>query len=143
MFLSELNEMLLWMADVGNVYLEAWTKEMLYIVAGPELGPLKGHILIVDKALYRLRSSGARWVGKVADLLQKLGFTLSYADPAIQMRDMGDHNEYICVQVDDMLIASKNPKAITDKLSKEYTLKGVGPPEYYLGAETWWPDSIS
>ena len=33
-----------------------------------------------------------------------------------------------------MLIASKNPKAITDKLSKEYTLKGVSPPEYFLGA---------
>ena len=32
-----------------------------------------------------------------------------------------------------MLTASKNPKAVTDKLSKEYTLKGVGPPEYYLG----------
>ena len=48
---------------------------------------------------------------------------------------MGDHYEYICVWVNDKLIASKNPKAITDKLSKEYTLKGVGPPEYYLGAD--------
>ena len=34
-----------------------------------------------------------------------------------------------------MLIAFKNPKANIDKLSKEYTLKGVGPPEYYLGAD--------
>jgi hypothetical protein len=51
------------------------------------------------------------------------------------MRDMGDHYEYICVWVDDMLIASKNPKAIVDELSKEYTLKGVGPPKYYLGAD--------
>ena len=51
------------------------------------------------------------------------------------MRDMRDHYEYICVWVDDMLIASKNPKAITDILSKKYTLKGVGPREYYLGAD--------
>ena len=42
---------------------------------------------------------------------------------------------YICVWVDDMLIASKNPKAITDMLSEEYTLKGVGPLEYYLGVD--------
>jgi len=34
-----------------------------------------------------------------------------------------------------MLIASKNPTAITDKLSKEYTLKGVGPPDYYLAVD--------
>src|SRR5688572_13798136 len=50
------------------------------------------------------------------------------------MRDMGDHYEYICAYVNDLLSASKNPKAIVDELSKEYTLKGVGPPEYYLGA---------
>ena len=42
------------------------------------------------------------------------------------MKDMGDHFEYISVWVNDMLIASKNSKAIKDKLSKEYTLKGVG-----------------
>src|ERR687890_2512504 len=50
------------------------------------------------------------------------------------MREMGDHYEYISVWKDDMMIVSKNPKAIVDELSKEYTLKGVGPPEYYLGA---------
>jgi len=134
MFLSELNEMILWMADVGNAYLEAWTQECLYIVAGPEFGPLEGYILIVDKALYGLRSSGARWAERLADSLQKLGFVLSYDNPAIWMRDMGDHYEYICTYVDDLLITFQNPKAIVDELSKEYTLKGVGPPEYYLGA---------
>ena len=134
-FLAELNEMDLWVADVGNAYLEAWTKEKLYITAGPEFGPLEGHTLIVDKALYGLRSSGARWAERLADSLRKLGFFLSYADPAIWMKDMGDHYEYICVWVDDMLIASRNPKAIVDELSKEYTLKGVGPPKYYLGAD--------
>ena len=86
-------------------------------------------------ALYELRSSGARWAERLADSLRKLGFILSYADPAIWMRDMGDHYEYISVWVDDMMIASKNPKAIVDELSKEYTLKGVGPPKYYLGAD--------
>ena len=69
MFLAEHNDMLLWMADVGNAYLEAWTKEFLYIIAGPEFGPLEGYILIVDKALNGLRSSGARWAEKLADSL--------------------------------------------------------------------------
>ena len=69
MFLSELNEMILWMADVGNAYLEAWTKELLYIIAGPEFEPLEGYILIVDKALYGMRSRGARWAERLADSL--------------------------------------------------------------------------
>ena len=107
----------------------------MYIVAEPEFGDLEGHTLILEKALYGLRSSGARWAEKLADSLRRQEFVSSYADPAIWMRDMNDHYEYICVWVDDMLIASKNPKAITDELKKAYTLKGVGPPEYYLGAD--------
>ena len=39
-FLAELNGLELWGADVGNAYLEAKTKEKVYIVAGPEFGPL-------------------------------------------------------------------------------------------------------
>ena len=48
-------------ADVGNGYLEAKTKEKVYIVAGPEFGELQGHTLIIYKALYGLRTSGARF----------------------------------------------------------------------------------
>jgi len=88
--------------------------------------------LNVDKALHGLRSSGSRWAERLAGSLQKLGSVSSYADPAIRMRDLGDHYEYICAYVDDLLIVSRNPKAIVDELKKEYTLKGVGPPEYYL-----------
>ena len=36
MFLAELNNLELWGADVGNAYLQALTKEKLYIVGGPE-----------------------------------------------------------------------------------------------------------
>ena len=72
---------------------------------------------------------------KAGRFLRKIEFFSSYADPAIWMRDMGDHYEYISVWVDDMFIAFKNPKAIVDELSKEYTLKGDGPPRYYLGAD--------
>jgi hypothetical protein len=60
-FLSELNGLAIWATDIGNAYLEAITKEKLYIIAGPEFGPLHGHILVIRKALYGLRSSGKRW----------------------------------------------------------------------------------
>jgi Reverse transcriptase (RNA-dependent DNA polymerase) len=35
-FLADLNQLELWEADVGNAYLEALTKEKVYIVGGPE-----------------------------------------------------------------------------------------------------------
>jgi hypothetical protein len=46
----------LWGTNVGNAYLEAKTKEKVYIVGGPEFGSLEGHTLLDDKTLYGLRS---------------------------------------------------------------------------------------
>ena len=58
-------------------------------MTGSEFGPFEGHVLIVDKALYELRSSGTQWAERLADLLWKFRFDLSYADPAIWMREHG------------------------------------------------------
>jgi Reverse transcriptase (RNA-dependent DNA polymerase) len=57
-FLAELNHLELWGSDVGNAYLEALTKEKVYIIGAPEFGDLAGHTLLIFKALYGLRSSG-------------------------------------------------------------------------------------
>jgi hypothetical protein len=43
-FLSQLNKLELWGTDVGNAYLEATTKEKVYIVGGTEFGALEGHL---------------------------------------------------------------------------------------------------
>ena len=56
--LAKLNNLEVWGADIGNVYLEAKTKEKLYIVAGPEFEELEGHILVIYIALYGLKRSG-------------------------------------------------------------------------------------
>jgi hypothetical protein len=60
-FLSELNGLDLWATDIGNAYLEAKTSELLFIIASPEFGDLEGHMLVIYKALYGLRSSGLHW----------------------------------------------------------------------------------
>ena len=43
-FLSQLNDLEIWGADVGNAYLEAYTDEKLCIIAGPEFKELQGHL---------------------------------------------------------------------------------------------------
>jgi hypothetical protein len=59
-FLAELNGLELWGTDIGNAYLESFTKEKVAFVAGPEFGALEGHTFLIRKALYRLHSSGTR-----------------------------------------------------------------------------------
>jgi hypothetical protein len=58
-FLAELNQLDLWTTDNGNTYLEAFTSENVYIIAGPEFGEREGHILVISRALYGLRCSMA------------------------------------------------------------------------------------
>jgi hypothetical protein len=61
-FLAELNEMEHYQADVGNAYLEAYTKEKVYCIGTEDFGEdLNGCVLIIRKALYGLCSSGACW----------------------------------------------------------------------------------
>ncbi len=138
-FLSRLNVLDLWGADVGNAYLEALTKEKLYIVAGPEFGELQGHILIFMKALYGLKSSGKMWYERLHDILVDMGFFPSKADPCVWMRKSKDktHYEYIAVYVDDLAIASKDCESIVETLKSKYglKLKGDGPLSYHLGCD--------
>ena len=69
-----LNDLDICACDVGSAYLEAFTREKLYIIAGPEFKDLKGHTLLVNKALYGLCTSGARWKETLADYLISLGW---------------------------------------------------------------------
>ena len=50
----------LWSTDVGDAYLESFMQEKVHIKAGPEFGELKGHYLLIVKALYGLKSSRLR-----------------------------------------------------------------------------------
>ena len=59
--------------DVSSAYLEAYTQEKVYFIAGPEFGPLQGHLMVIDRALYGLRMSGARWHDRLADVLRDMG----------------------------------------------------------------------
>ena len=136
-FLAEHNNLELWGTDIGNAYLESYTKEKVCFIAGPEFDELEGHLFIIEKALYGLRSSGKCWAERIFSVLVDMGFFSCKADPDIWMRDMGDHYEYIAVYVDDLLIASRKPGAITSALEDTYKfkLKGTGKLAFHLGCD--------
>ena len=121
--------------DIGNAYLEAYTQEKVCFYAGPEFGELEGHLLVINKALYGLRSSGARFHDKLYDTLTAMGFKPSFADPDLWIRDAGDCYEYVCVYVNDLMAILKEPRDFFNELIEvhKYILKGVGDPEYHLG----------
>jgi hypothetical protein len=52
---GEINGLKLMVGDVSSAYLEAYTQEKVCFIAGTEFGPLQGHLLVIDHALYGLR----------------------------------------------------------------------------------------
>ena len=138
-FLGELNNLELWGTDIGNAYLEAHTQENLFIIGGAEFEELEGFILIFNKALYGLKSSGKRWTEKFYDIIKDMGFTLFKADPCVWMRENKALKcyEYLAIYVDDLCTAAQDPGQIIQTLKKVFKLKnkGDGPLSHHLGAD--------
>ena len=135
-FIAELNCMEAYAADTGNAYLEAITQEKVCIKAGPEFGDKEGHLLIIHKALYGLRSSGKEFGDLLAACLRELGFFPSKAEPEIFMRARNGLYEYVATYVDDLCIVMKEPEEFLKQLQSppySFKLKGSGPMSFHLG----------
>ena len=120
-------------ADISNAYLYSKTQEKCMILAGPEFGKLAGKLIIIYKSLYGLKSAAARFHEHLGVTLRRMGYRPSKGEPNLWIKDCKEHYEYIATYVDDLMIASKKVDDVIKTIEETYDLKGVGPPEYYLG----------
>ena len=125
------------MFDIGNAYLNAPASEKLYTYAGLEFGQEDhGKLLVITRALYGLKSSGAAYRAHFAQNLRDLGFTSCLADADVWRRESTKPNgeiyyEYLLTYVDDCLVLSVNPDLIINRLQTEfkYRMKDVEEPK--------------
>jgi hypothetical protein len=129
--LADMNDLMVCAADIGNAYLNSKTREKVYIIAGPEFGPdLEGKRLLIDRALYGLKSSAARFHEHLSIALKKQGFCPSKADFDLWYCKHDGHYKCIARYVNDLIVFSKDPMSIMADLEKLYILKQVGTPQY-------------
>ena len=138
---AALNDNKILSGDIQNAYLNAPTQERVYIICGSEFGSNADRPALIVKALYGLKSSGARFRDHLAQSLRDIGFKSCLADADVWMRentkpDGFKYWEYCLCYVDDVLVVSHAPQKVMDGLSKRYTLKegSVKEPDLYLGA---------
>jgi hypothetical protein len=104
-YLSELYELSCCACDIGNAFFYGITKEKVNLTTGPEFGAnLHGKNIIIDKSLYGLKTSAARFYEHLSDSLLRLGFKKTKDDPELWMVDKPSHYEYLSAYVDDILI---------------------------------------
>jgi Reverse transcriptase (RNA-dependent DNA polymerase) len=112
--IAGLNDLDVLAGDVTNAYLNAKCREKIWfeggIETGEDRGKDRGKVLIVTRALYGLKSSGAAWRADLAATLRDLKFTSSQADPDVCIRNSGTHYDMVLVYVNDILFFAKDPK---------------------------------
>ena len=128
--------------DIQNAYLTANCCEKIWTYAGPEFGSERGQPMIIRKALYGLKSSGAAFRAHLVETLHDIGSKPTKADPDIWIRpavkpDRSEYYEYIMCYVDDILSVSHDVKSILQSLQGQFKLKGdkIEPPDMYLGTQ--------
>jgi hypothetical protein len=88
--IAELNELDVLAGDVTLAYLNAPCREKIWFEGQVENGEERGKVLIVTRALYGLKSSGAAWRAEFAGTLRDMGFVSTKADPDVWIRPVGD-----------------------------------------------------
>jgi hypothetical protein len=74
------------MAGFNHAYLQAETKEKVWFTAGAEIGSNQGRPCIIVRALYGLKSSGARFCDHLSAIICEQGFLNSKADADVWMQ---------------------------------------------------------
>jgi hypothetical protein len=110
-------------------------------VAGIEFGSERGSLMIIVRALYGLKSSGASWASMLSESIMALGYSPSEADRNVWLKpavkpDGFRYYQLILIYVDDILHLSHDPDTTINALRGMYELKegSVGSPKRYLGA---------
>jgi len=122
--------------DISQAFIQAYTKEKVFVRCGPEFGSYAGMLAVVERALYGMKGSSEAFHEHLAKTLRyhpDLGFKPTCFDRDVWIKDRGDGYDYICTHVDDFKIIAKEPQKYMDSLKAVYDIKDEHPPEYYLG----------
>ena len=140
--IAALNDLQVMSCDIQNAYLIATCHEKIWTYAGPQFGSEKGSIMLILKALYGLKSSGAGFRAHLANTLHDNGFILSNSDPDMWQHppvkpDGQEYYKYILCYVDNILAISHKATQVLEYLQVIFKLKDdkIAPPEIYLGIQ--------
>ena len=137
-----MNDLDILACDIQNEYLTAFCRENIWTRAGLDFGSEEGTIMIVNMALYGIKSSGAAFRAKLAGVLHDIGYTPSKSDPYVWLRtsvkpDGAEYYEMVLCYIDDVLVISDMPTRTMDGIRSVFKVKDdkAEVPYVYLGTK--------
>ena len=128
MTIAALNGLRVMSCDIQNACLTADCRERIWTYAGPEFGSNAGKIMLIKKALYGLKSSGAAFRAHLGETLHDLGFVQTRADPDVWRRpvvkpDGFEYYELILCFVNDLLAMSHAAIEVLETVKSVFKFK--------------------
>ncbi|GAA5971198.1 hypothetical protein JCM11641_004182 [Rhodosporidiobolus odoratus] len=126
--------------DFTRAYLNAPLDEEIWVEI-PEGWPFpyeEGDYLLLNRALYGLKQSGAAWNTELDETLKKKGWIRSATDVCLYTKKVNGELVYLLIYVDDGLVACSNysiARALIDDLATTYKLKFLGHASHYLSLQ--------
>ena len=113
--ISALNNLDVLACAIQNAYMTAQGREKIWTRTGPEFGSEIGCIMIVVRALYGLKSSGAAFGALLVETLYDLGYLPTKADLDVWIRlavkaNGFEYYEFVLCYVNDVLSISHDPQ---------------------------------
>jgi histone deacetylase 1/2 len=126
--------------DVQNAFLHGVLEEEVYMKQPPgfESDKTPHYVCKLDKAIYGLKQAPRAWYSRLSNKLISLGFVASKSDTSLFIYNRGGIMIYILIYVDDIIVTSNDPKAVTVLLAdlrEDFALKDLGMLHYFLGIE--------
>jgi hypothetical protein len=126
--------------DVKTAFLNGHLDEEIYMqqAQGYEEG---GQTVVckLKRAIYGLRQAPRAWYLRLKEEMEKLGWAVSGADPALFIKRENGAVFYALVYVDDILLAGPRGSPVIVRLKRElaevFDIRDLGESSYFLGME--------
>jgi hypothetical protein len=126
--------------DVQNAFLHGVLEEEVYMRQPPGFESANAPHLVcrLDKAIYGLKQAPRDWYARLRSKLIDLGFKASKSDTSLFIYQKSRVTIYMLIYVDDIIVISSSNEVVATlllDLKKDFSLKDLGDPHYFLGIE--------
>ena len=125
--------------DVKTAFLNGELEEDIFIEQPPGYTDGNRHTACrLHRALYGLRQAPRAWQHKLKQYLEDIRFDTSTADPGLFIKRNKEHNVYVLVYVDDILIIAKDLTTVNETkqaLMTAFEARDMGEAQHFLGLE--------
>uniref|UniRef100_A0AAV1UC16 Reverse transcriptase Ty1/copia-type domain-containing protein n=1 Tax=Peronospora matthiolae TaxID=2874970 RepID=A0AAV1UC16_9STRA len=124
--------------DADTAFLNSELEDRVYMEVPIGVENTQDYVCQLNKAIYGLKQAASAWNKTIHRVFLGYGFKSCGADQCVYAKRSKSNFIYVCLYVDDMIIAAKTSDEISDvkdALKNAFKMKELGPAKFILGME--------